>query len=170
MSYGPHGRNSNAPRLLISVSSYLIVWVEINSLFFVNVLGDNRNWRRIARQVEKRSLACPLSACFQCLVTCQRLSDIGVSQSTSVVQSNHAVKGFSVNQIMIVVYFLYFVITLVTFISQWSHGTTVCYRLDQPKYERNAFSSKVVWIVFEEYDHEKHILLFPVNTIYLYWL
>ena len=67
---------------------------------------------------------------------------MGESQSSFEVQSN--LLGFSVNQIIIVVYFLYFAITLVTFISQWSHGTTVCYRLHQPKYERNAFSSKLV--------------------------
>lgn len=36
-------RNSRASRLLVSEIYYLIVWVEIRSLFFVNLLGDNRN-------------------------------------------------------------------------------------------------------------------------------
>lgn len=55
-------RNSRVSRFLVSEIYYLIVWVEIRSLFFVNLLGDNRNWIH----TQKRSIAC-LVTYFHCL-------------------------------------------------------------------------------------------------------
>lgn len=57
-------RNSRASRRLVSEIYYLIVWVEVRSLFFVNLFGDNRNWIH----TQKRSIACVVTY-FHCLVT-----------------------------------------------------------------------------------------------------
>jgi len=87
-------RNSRVSRLLVSEIYYLIVRVEIRSLFFVNLLGDNRNWIH----TQKRYIAC-LVTYFYCLVAyhwgkilrkreLNRLSNMEARRSSSVVQSN----------------------------------------------------------------------------------